>query len=375
MSVTAVETVVAKPVNDLALVLESSGLDQSSATNLIESFSPFWIKARSLISESSALVVTDPTQVTEIKASRQFRLRLRDVRIDADKMRKDMKEESLRMGKGIQNVFNAVLALIEPEEQRLDDQEKIAERMEAERKTKIKAERDAMLVSLGVNPAVYQTSLMTPAEFDQLISGIKADQAARLAEQARIAEENRVREVERAAEESRIREENARLRAEAEEAERLAKIERGRVAAEQWAAAEKARKEREALEAKARTEREALEANAAEERRVAEEALCVEREAREAAEAQARQQREEAEAKARAEREAEELRAAAEEESRRKAEAAPDRTKLLELAAEYVATAATIPQMKSKKGHRATAEITRRVLELANFIEQLANGL
>lgn len=288
-------TEVIEQPNQLAKIVQSSNLAKVDADTLRESFTPHFESTHMLLAESTAIRVTDATQVSEIKASRAMRLKLKDVRVAADKTRKALKEDSLRKGKAIDGIYNVLMLALEPEEQRLLEQEQFAERAEAARKAKLQAERAEVLVSLGADPSLYALGEMNEQAYTQLRDGIKAANAARI-EAERKAEEARIEaERKKAEEQARIRTENERLRKEAEERETAARAER-----------EKLEVEKRAIEAKAKAEREAAEKAAAAERAKAEAARKAAEEAarkqREEVEAKARKEREEAEAKARAER-------------------------------------------------------------------------
>lgn len=285
---TTADIVLSEPPQ-LAKAIQSSALAAVDATTLREAFGPFFEKAANELTASRAIVVTDPTQVTEIKKSRAARLQLRDIRIAAEKTRKALKEDSLRKGKAIDGIYNVLALEIEPEERRLEEQEKIAERMEAERKAKLANERAEALRPYA-DPTHIALGDMTQAAFDQMLNGAKAAHEARIEAERKAAEEAAAKEQARREEEARIRSENERLRKEAQEREAAAAAERAKLEAERREAERKAREEREAAERAAKQERERIEAEA---RRQREEAEAKARAEREAAEAKARKEREE----------------------------------------------------------------------------------
>jgi hypothetical protein len=335
----------------LARVVEQNGIAPTNARTLIETFEPYFGKADELCAAAAGVKVTDATQVSEIKKSRELRLALKAVRVEAEKSRKALKEDSLRMGKAIDGINNVLLLQIEPVEKHLEEQEKFAERAEAARKEQLRIARSAALAPYMPDQTAYTLGEMTEPAFAQLLEG------ARLAHEARIEAEKKAEvdriaaEEARKAEEARIRAENERLRKEKEEAERVAKAEREaaeaalaeerRKAQEQAAAAaEKARKEREAAEAQAKAEREAREK------------LERENAAREAAEAKKR---------------------AEEEKARRKAAAAPDKVKLSGVA--KAVRLVVLPSFASEEAQHISAEIDRRLGALAGWIEAEAAKL
>lgn len=357
-------------------VIRQNALTPDTAKNLTDSFAPLFNEAGRVIEKSRGIVVTDAAQTLEIKLARECRLALRKIRVAGDKVRKDLKEDSLRRGKAIDGFYNILLHLTDEEERRLEEQEKFAERKEAERKAALKAEREDALRPYKIDTAFMQLGEMSAEAFDQFLTNTKLAHQAKI-EAERRAEEERIRlENERLKEQARIRDENERLRREAEEREAAAKIERERLAKERAAAEEAARKEREAAEAerrrleaekraieeKARLEREAAEKAAAAAKRKAEEVARKERQAREAAEAQLRAQRE-AEAKRRQEEEA----------AQRKAAMAPDRDKLHAFADEIAAV--EVGTLASDQARAVAVDASRRVAALVGWIKQAAEGL
>jgi hypothetical protein len=293
---TTTEIVLSEPPQ-LAKAIQSSSLAAADANTLREAFGPFFEKAANELAASRAITVTDPTQVTEIKKSRTARLQLREIRIAAEKTRKVLKEDSLRKGKAIDGIYNVLVLDIEPEERRLEEQEKIAERMEAERKAKIAAERTEALRPFA-DPTHYMLGHMAQPAFDALLAGAKAAHEAKIEADRKAAEQAAAAEQARRDEDARVRAENERLRKEAAEREAAAKAERERLEAERREVERKAREEREAAERKAKAEREQIETAA---RRQREEAEAKARAEREASEAKARKEREEQEKRHKAE--------------------------------------------------------------------------
>lgn len=337
--------------NELAVAAQRAGLELDRAKPLLDAFQPAFAEARGLIAESLKIKVTDATQVTEIKASRSLRLKLKNVRVAAEKLRKDLKEDALRQGRAIDGLANVLKYLIEPAEARLLEQEQFAERIEAERKAKLKAARTELLAPFGVDPAFYSLDEMPEATFAQLLESSRLAHEAKL-EAARKAEEARIEaERKKAEEEARIRAENAKLKAEQERMERE-RAEADRKAKAELAAAEaKAKAEREAAEAKARAEREKAEAEARKER-----------EAREKAEAEL------AERKRAEERERAEAQAAV-----KRAAKAPDREKLRAFATSL--RSLSLPTPATPEGKEAVAKVTSWVDYLAQKIELEAQSL
>lgn len=333
-----------KQLAPLALKLDE-GLEPATAQSLREAFDSYFQQADEWRNKALSIQITRADQVREMKLARETRLALREIRINAEKTRKRLKEDSLRKGKAIDGIYNMLAFAVEPLEKHLLDQEHYIQRIEEERKAKLKASREAELIPLGVDVTLYQLGEMDEATFANLLETNRLafaarQEAARKAEAERIererqeAEERAKREAEAAAERERLRIENERLQREKAAAEAAARAERE--------AAENAR--REAAEAQAKAEREARERAEAELRAKQE----TERKAREEAEAAAR------------------AAAAA-------AAAAPDREKLVALA--KAIRELPIPELDSDMGKGITNLIRSQVEKFAAWIETQATKL
>lgn len=324
----------------LATIVEQNNLVPETARSLIEAFTPVFAAADEAVKASAGITVTDATQVREMKAARTARLKLREIRIQTENARKTMKEDSLRRGKAIDGIANIVKFMIEPEETRLEECEKFAERAEAARLNALADARRAMIAPYVNDPAEYPVTSMSEEAFAATLDGLKAARQRKLDEEARVA-----REREEAArldreERARIAEENARLKAERDAAERERAAEAARVAAERAAADA----ERRAAEAKAAAELKA------ERDRVA--AL---------------------EAKAKAEREAEAARVAEEERARTAAANAPDLAKLKAFADAVRGVA--VPDCTTEAGKAVAADVRAKRESFAAWIEAQAARL
>ena len=383
MSETTIEVVTDIP-KDLALVVQSSGLEVESARNVTDVFAPLFAQAHSWAEKVATIKVTDATQVREMKLARESRLALKEIRVIAEKNRTRLKEDSLRRGRAIDTVYNTLEALVKPLEAQLKEQEEFVKRKEEQRKAQLKAEREEALRPFGVNTAFYQLADMPEPDWAALFNSTVAahrakEEAAQKAEAERIAKEQA-----EAAERERIRQENERLRQEAEAAQKAANAERERLLAEQRAIEEQARKEREAIEANAKAElakqkaeadrlaaiaasKALAEKQAAEAQRKIEQAAAdakakVEREAREKAEAEAHRLREAQEALKQAE--AQKLKHIEAEAAR--AARAPDKEKIAALGAAVLAI--KMPEVSTPEGQAALAVIKEQFTRFAKWI-------
>jgi hypothetical protein len=311
-------------MNELAKVINESGVEQATAQYLQTSFMPFFEKAKEWNDRAKTLVVTDVSQIREMKMAREARLALREIRVNADKVRKALKEDSIRYGRAVQGVYNVIEYLIVPTEKYLEDQEKFAEIQEAKRKAEL-SETRGMEVQPYIEFIPYGINLgeMDEPNYQKLLNGAKLQMQSKLEAEAKAEAERIAREKAEAEERERIRKENEKLKKEAEKREKIMAEERRKAEEDR----KKAEEERRAIEERARIEREKIEA----EKRKIEAKLRAKAEA-------------EAKAKADAERKAKE-----EEKARslaeRKAKSAPDKEKLQLFANQLLAV--ECPELKT----------------------------
>jgi hypothetical protein len=220
-----------------------------------------------------------------MKLARESRLALREIRINAEAKRKELKEDSLRRGKAIDGIANVIKFLIEPVESYLLTQEKFSERVEEARIAALVEERTRTLTELNVNPCFYNLGSISDADFNQIVSGAQLAKLAAIEAQRKADEDRIKRQQEEAAERERIRLENETLKAQALEREAIAKAEREASVKAAAVAKAKADAEKARLESIAKAEREAREkleaeklaAKRADEKRAADEAAEIER--------------------------------------------------------------------------------------------------
>jgi len=299
-------------VNQINLAIAKIGVEQSTAIELSNAFGPFLVQAAEWKEKAESLVVTDVSQVKEMADAREARLALQKVRTSADKKRKELKEESLRYGKAVQDVYNLIEGTIKPIEEHLHLQEKFAEIQRQKEVDTITLKRNKELLPFAEFVAVnLDLGNMSESDYQNVLKGammltkIKAKEDAE-AEAKRIEVEAEAKE-----ERERIQKENERLRNEA--------------------------KEREALLAEERMKREAIEA----EQKAAEEA---ERQRKD-------QERKEAERQAEAQRQAEQ-----------KAKAAPDNMKIIRWIADMEELPS--PEVSSPEALAAIASIQGKLKEI-----------
>lgn len=307
------------PPAPLAAITQQNGLSVESAKLVIEAFAPLYLSAFELVKAGKAFEVKDANDKEGMAKARAMRLKLRQVRCEAENVRKTLKEESLRYGKAIDRVAHVVKDMIEPVEAELLEQEQIAERLEAFRKAELKRVREAELRPLGADVSQYPLGEMTEEAYRMLLDLCTTQHQQRVEAAKKAEEERKAAEAKRAEEEARVRAENERLRKEREEADARAK---------------------------------------------------ADREAREKAEAELQQKREE-EARRQLE---DAARVNREEEARKRAERAPDKEKLLSLAMELDSILMPL-SVSSVEGESLFFDVKGRISALARYIREKAGAL
>lgn len=233
------------PANALVKIVGDSGLEQTKAQYILEKFQDHFKIAADWESKAKTIVVTSEAQTAEMKMAREGRLFLKQKRIEIEKSRKELKEQSLREGKAIDGIANVLKALIEPTEEYLERQEKFVELRIEKEKNELMRKRFAQLQPYGEDLSAYDFGNMSTEQFNRLAESMEsAKQAAETA--FKEAQELKLRE---AAEQQRIKEENAKLKAAQDEKDRELAKEREKLAAAEAAikaraAAEDAEKKR-----------------------------------------------------------------------------------------------------------------------------------
>jgi len=189
--------------SQLEIIVKESGLELAESESLLKKFGNYEQIANEWEVKAKTIVVTSAEQVTEMKMAKDARKYFSDLRIELEKSRKAMKEQSLRKGQAIDAVARFLVSLISPIEEYLKSQEDFVKIQEA-----------------------------------------KKAEELRLIEEKRIEDERIAKEKAEAEERERIRIENEKLRKELEEKEKASRLEREESQRKLNIEIEKANKER-----------------------------------------------------------------------------------------------------------------------------------
>jgi len=113
-----------------------SGLSNEKHAAIAGQFNEKCGPLQDLIDKANAIKVTGAGDVAAMKLARTTRLSLKNIRVEVEKTRKSLKEESLREGKAIDGMANIVKFLIVPVEQGLQEKEDFVKLAESHRKVK-----------------------------------------------------------------------------------------------------------------------------------------------------------------------------------------------------------------------------------------------
>jgi len=219
-------------MNELVKIVETSGLEVVEQKSIVEKFGDYESVAREWEEKAHRIVVTSGSQITEMAMAREARKKFSQLRIDVERTRKSMKEQSLRKGQAIDAIAKFLVSLILPIEEYLKEQEDFVQ---------IQASKEAEIARIEAERKLEEERL--------------AKEEADRKEQERVRLENEQLKKEAEKREKVLVEERAKALKEREKSEKLARLEKekaDRVLFEQKA---KADVEREAIETKFRKER------------------------------------------------------------------------------------------------------------------------
>ncbi len=328
------------PTEELQLAPEQPG---EPPLKQLAPYDEFKTQIERLKVTAETITVADISQTAEMKIARTTRLALKDIRIAITHRHKELKENILVEGRKIDAGKNELLAVLEPLELRLKDQEEFIERETARIQAEKREARMAEITPFLTAPLAVDLGVVSDSDYAGMLADAKDAHAAKLAREQKEKEEAAAKAKEEAEERARVIAENIRLKEENAKKEAEAMAERVKAESDRKAAESAAQKEREAAEAErarlakqVEDERKAAEAKAAKIKADADAAAAKERarvaaeqeaerqrvaHERHTAELKARKEREAIEAKARADREAAEAKARKEREAREKIEA------------------------------------------------------
>lgn len=197
-------------------ILKSEIISPKQSDFLLENFSRFFEEVSQYENEAKNIIVNDENQIQEMKQARELRLKLKEIRVNADKKRKELKEDYLRGGRAIQGIYNVIESLIAPLEKHLETQEKFVELKKEKEKMELGIKRSSLLSEFVEDTSLYNLPEMSEQGFNELLNASKVAKEQKMKAEKELEEEQQRIIKEREAENERIRIENEKLKADAE---------------------------------------------------------------------------------------------------------------------------------------------------------------
>lgn len=307
---------------ELQLIVKDAGLEENKVQTLLNSFGEYFSNAKATAEKAKGITVTTEDQTEQMAQARKVRLELKDIRVNVENTRKELKEQSLREGKAIDGIANVIKALIVPVEEHLEKQEKFADEQMKKREEEKYNIRIELLTPYVPDISVYSLREMSTETFNNLLSNSKIAHNASIEAEIKAEKERIAKEKAEKAEQERVKKENETLKKAAEEREKKA---------------------------------------------------IAEREAQEKLLAQERKAKQDLEDKIAKEKEEREKKEADEIERKRQLLRAPDKEKLANLATQFQAI--EMPNVVSPEAIEAVNEIKSRLILLLDFTKEKSNNL
>lgn len=178
-------------MSQIIIANELKSLPESKARMIKDTFDPMVKMLESFEGEFNRVSEMEQTEERSTEA-KKLRLAIAKIRIEADKVRKEQKDEYLRAGNAIQGVYNILRFAVEEKENKLKDIETYYERIEAEKIARIQAERESELLKYEADSAGLDLGKMPETVWSTYLSGVKSNYESAM-EAERKAEEYRVR--------------------------------------------------------------------------------------------------------------------------------------------------------------------------------------
>jgi len=155
--------------------LMENGLPKEVALSIENKFKEYENIASEWNKKAYEIEVTDESQVELMQQAREGRLLLKAKRVEIEKTRKRLKEQSLNEGRFIDSIAKKLFEIIEPAEDYLLIQEKYAETKEQLRKAKLEADRLELLKPFldFIDLDDFHLSTMSEVAFTTILNGAK----------------------------------------------------------------------------------------------------------------------------------------------------------------------------------------------------------
>lgn len=210
-------------MSELKNLILTSQLEEGEQKNLLDKFGSFESVASEWEEKAKAIVVTREDQITEMKMAGEARKKFKQMRLDIEKARKAMKEQSLRKGQAIDAIAKYLQSLIVPIEEHLKNQEDFlkiqAEKKRRELEEKARIEEEKRQEEQRQKEELYSNRRYELNKYSDFIELSALTIETTEEEYNKLLADGKSKKEEREKERERMRKENEKLKKEAEEKE------------------------------------------------------------------------------------------------------------------------------------------------------------
>lgn len=167
-----------------------------------QKFSQFLNKISNWQEQAASIKVESEHDLAEMDRAKTLRIEIRDVRVAAEKTKKELKADALAYGKAVDNCYNTILEATKPLEALLKEKEDFVKIRKQQAAEILRLEREKEIAPFILeDQAIAGLDTMDEDTYALLLSGLKAEAQARKeaeqqeAEAAKIAEEKRIDEL------------------------------------------------------------------------------------------------------------------------------------------------------------------------------------
>lgn len=185
-------------MKELIKIAESQGLNTGRSQELGKKFEDYLQTLQDWEDRVYQIQVTSLEELELMDKAKTTRLFLRDQRIGADKLRKELKADALAYNKAVQGIYNYIEDKIKPMEAHLKEQEEYKKRVEEKQRQEVARQRKQRLEGLeGYYVANTDLGSLSTEEFLQLYNN--ATLAKKAAEQEELLRQQEIEKAEQAA--------------------------------------------------------------------------------------------------------------------------------------------------------------------------------
>lgn len=159
-------------IQEFTQKVNNHGLTTQQQSALVDNLSSFYVQALEWKEKAFAFVITDENDVEKIKEAKVARIAVKNIRTSIENKRKELKENSLKEGRAIDDIAGFLKSIVEPIENHLIEQENFAETKRKEREKQIIEDRTKLLVAIEADPTFYDLAGMPDEVFLKLVEDL-----------------------------------------------------------------------------------------------------------------------------------------------------------------------------------------------------------